>query len=252
MDCIIQLGDFNYGKPDSAECIKVWNQFQGEKYHVLGNHDMDFTTKEQMVNFWSMPSRYYSFNRGGFHFVILDRNNLKTDSGYIPYANGNFYVDSNMRGHADPEQLEWLKNDLSQTQLPTVVFMHQALGLSYTTNDAQKSIETIFEQVNQKASSSKVVACFCGHSHLDYHNLKNGIHYIWINSISYYWVGDKYGKIAPYQDPLFAFITFDSNGFIKIEGRETGWETPSPEERGYPNSERLTTFISNQQLTFKT
>jgi len=245
--CIIQLGDFNYGKPESRECIDLWNTFKGAKYHVLGNHDMDFYDKEHMVEFWSMPGRYYSFDRGGYHFVILDRNNLKTPVGYIPYAKGNFYVDPEMRAHADPEQLEWLKADLRETELPAIVFMHQGLGMDTVYKGAQAAIETIFEQVNSDAGLPKVAACFCGHHHIDRYNFKNGIHYVWINSISYYWIGEKYGRMAPYRDPLFAFITFRSNG-IEIEGRTTTWESPTPEERGYPQAEKLTPYISHREL----
>ena len=33
-----------------------------------------------------------AFVRGGFRFVVLDRNNLRTDEGDVPYAKGNYFV----------------------------------------------------------------------------------------------------------------------------------------------------------------
>ena len=249
LDCIMQLGDFNFGKPESRECMDSWERFKGNKYHVLGNHDMDFKTKEQMLDFWGMPGRYYSFDKNGYHFIVMDRNNLKTPDGYVHYTNANFYVDSGMRGHADPEQLEWLRADLESTKLPSIVFMHQGLGMqdeAYPKGSSKAEVEAVFDSVNRDSGTNRVVACFCGHHHLDRYNIKNGIHYVWINSASYYWVGDKYGRMAPYRDPLFAIVSFYPDGLIAIEGRHSAWAKPTPKERGYPDQESLTTFISDR------
>ena len=251
LDCITQLGDFNYGKPESLECMDIWNRFEGNKYHVLGNHDMDFYNKEHMVEFWSMPGRYYSFDCNGYHFVVLDRNNLKTTDGYVHYAHGNFYVDSKMRGHADPEQLEWLATDLKATRLPAVVFMHQGLGMqneAYPPGDARGAVEAVFEQANRDAGTQRVAAVFCGHHHIDRYNRKNGIHYVWINSASYYWVGAKYGKMAPYRDVLFAVVTFHPKGLIEIKGCSSIFEPPTPQDRDYPDADKLTPYISDRRL----
>jgi len=255
VDCIAQLGDFNYGGSRGRECIDLWNGFSGDSFHVLGNHDMDVLAKDDILSDWEMAGRYYSFDRGGFHFVVLDRNNLKTPDGYVPYARANYFVDSNMRGYADPEQLEWLRNDLEAAQRPIVIFMHQGLGMqndAYDPGDPRGIIETILEQANRKSDRSKVVACFCGHHHIDCYNCKNGIHYVWMNSASYYWVGDRYGRMAPYRDSLFAFIQFHPDGWIEIEGRNSQWVSPTPAERGYPGAEKLTTNISNRHLAIST
>lgn len=252
-DCLLQLGDFNYGKPDSKECLDLWRQFRGPRYHVLGNHDMDFNTKETMTDLWRMPARHYSFDLAGFHFVVLDRNNLKTPDGYVPYSKANFYVNARMRGFADPEQLEWLKADLLAAQLPVVVWVHQGLGMreDYTEGDPRQEIEVLLESVNREKSRGRVIACFCGHEHLDRHRLKNGIHYQWINSASYYWVGPDFGRMAFYRDALYTFITFDTKGLIEIEGRKSDWEKPTPAQRGFPRASELTPHISSRRLRFE-
>ncbi len=251
-DGIIQLGDFNYGTSEADECMNLWNGFGGRRFHVLGNHDMDKTSKEQTVEYWQMPGRYYSFDLGGFHFVVLDRNNLKTPEGYVPYDHANFYVDSAMRGHADPEQLEWLRSDLESTRLPTVAFVHQGLGMRdeiLPVDNARGAVDQVLREAGRSDGRPGVVACFCGHHHLDRYNLMGRIHYVWINSISYYWVGEQYGRMAPYRDPLFAFLTFNPEGHILVEGRDTVWDSPSPRERGYPGADDLTPFISDRRLT---
>jgi 3',5'-cyclic AMP phosphodiesterase CpdA len=250
-DCILQLGDFNFGTRQSDECMRLWRQYEGERHHVLGNHDMDFVTKEEIVEFWAMPGPYYSFDAGGYHFVVLDRNVLRTPDGYIHYGRGNFYVDPIMRAHADPEQLEWLADDLSTTGLPTVIFSHQGLGMDDGDGQeagARKSIETVLEGANR--DGAKIIACFCGHHHLDRYARKQGIHYVWLNSASYYWVGDAYGRMAPYRDSLYTFVTFHPDGLIEVEGRTTAWDSPTPLERGYPGAAELTPYISARQITY--
>lgn len=247
-DCLLQLGDFNYGV-DAADCMKLWQQFSGSKYHVLGNHDMDKATKAEMIELWEMPAGYYSFDHKGWHFVVLDRNHLRPEQNkYVDYANANFYVESSLRGFADPEQLEWLAADLQQTQLPTVVFAHQGLGIepSSDPNSAAGAIESILAAAN--AAGSKVKACLCGHHHVDRYNFHAGIHYLWINSASYYWVGEAYGRMAPYTTPLFTFLTFHSDRSIEVRARDSAWAEPTPRARGYPDWMKLNTKIEGRKF----
>ncbi|MXW32081.1 MAG: metallophosphoesterase [Rhodothermaceae bacterium] len=247
-DAILQLGDFNFGTKESEECLDLWNSFKGPGYHVLGNHDMDFVSKDAIVQKWGMPARYYSFDFGPYHVVVLDRNNLKTDEGYTPYSEANFYVDASLRGYADDAQLAWLRDDLAKSALPIVVFVHQGLGLPTSMPEASSAIEAVLEEHNSNVSDSKVVACFCGHHHIDRHTRKNGIHYLWINSASYYWVGAEYGRMAPYTHALYTFIIFRSDGLMEIEACHADWVAPSPADRGFPGAGELTPFISARRL----
>ncbi len=248
-DAILNLGDFNYGTPQALECKILWEEFRGRKYHVLGNHDLDKTTKKRVMNSWSMKERYYSFDLGGFHFIVLDRNNLKTPKGYVPYAEDNYnQFDEKFRDYADPKQLEWLEADLKKAQLPVVVFVHQGLGVQ-PQSEARGQIEGIFQKANSDGKS-KVIACFCGHQHVDRYAFKHGLHYVWLNSASYVWVGPEYGNLASYKDSLFSFIKFHENGLIEIEGRKSDWKSPSPQERGFPQAKTLTPYISDRQLKF--
>ncbi|MCY3615630.1 MAG: metallophosphoesterase [Bacteroidetes bacterium] len=247
-DAILQLGDFNYGTEESDECLDLWNSFVGPGYHVLGNHDMDFVSKDAIVQKWGMPAPYYSFDFGPYHVVVLDRNNLKAEEGYTPYNEANFYVDASLRGYADDVQLAWLRDDLAKSSLPTLVFAHQGLGLPTSMPEASRAIEVVLEEHNSKVADNKVVACFCGHHHIDRYTRKNDIHYLWINSASYYWVGADYGSMAPYTSALYTFITFHPDGQMEIEACHTDWEDPSPADRGFPRAGELTPFISARNL----
>ena len=232
------------------DCMDLWQQFPGAKYHVLGNHDMDKVTKQEIVDQWEMPNNFYSFDHRGWHFIVLDRNHLRPHpASYIDYGKANFYVDSQLRGFADPEQLDWLREDLDRTSLPTVVFAHQGLGMeeSLAPESASGAIESILEAA-KTGSGAKVKACFCGHHHLDRYQLRGGIHYVWINSASYYWVGNAYGRMAAYTDPLYTFLTFHSDQSIEIRGSQSTWASPSPQERGFPKWSELGTEIVERRL----
>ena len=74
-DFIIELGDFGIPKEEFAPYFSIWNSFEGPKYHVIGNHEMDGgTSLEEAVAYRKMENSYYSFSQSGFHFIVLDGN----------------------------------------------------------------------------------------------------------------------------------------------------------------------------------
>jgi len=175
VDFIIQMGDFCFTDDRNLDFLRIWGQFKGPRYHVLGNHDMEDNpgldvsrlvhTREEVVAFWGMKAKYYSFDSGGYHFVVLDGNehNPQPWTGYFRYIG--------------PEQLEWLKKDLAQTNLTTIVFSHQSLE-NFNGIDNREEVRKVLEEANSTAGHGKVVACFSGHHHIDYHTQINGIYYL--------------------------------------------------------------------------
>ncbi|MBN2130672.1 MAG: metallophosphoesterase [Sedimentisphaerales bacterium] len=254
VDFIIQLGDFCRPYAHNNGFMAVWNSFEGPRYHVLGNHDTDGGfTREQTVTYWKIPAKYYAFEKGGFHFIVLDGND-KTDPPQPGYAR---YIGA--------EQQQWLRRELENTPLPTVIFSHQSLEDPGGIANGE-AIRKILEDANQAAGRKKVVACFSGHHHIDYSREINGIHYIQINSMSYFWVGGNYQHVrysdeidrdypwikytVPYRDPLFALVTVQSDGTIRIEGTQSEWVGPSPWDIGYPRDkkDRVVPRISTRRL----
>lgn len=249
-DFNIQIGDFCEPKAANLDFFRVWNQYKGPKHHVLGNHDMDSSTKEVTIEYWGMEDKYYSFDLNGFHFVVLDANYLNLEGQFVDYSKANFYIDSTHRTWINPKQIEWLEDDLQKTDLPTLVFSHQGLAHDAFGIKNRTRIQKLFEAINKQAGKTKVIACFNGHNHVDAHRQINGIHYIDINSLSYQWLGEKYqcftrypaelyqkkpilSKVAPYEDPLYTFITVTADQLV-IEGKQSRWLGPSPEELGLP------------------
>lgn len=241
-DFIAQLGDFCRPYEYNQSFMDVWNSFPGAKYHVIGNHDMDGGfSRESVLDFWKSQSKYYSFDSKGFHFVVLDGNDVNPAenkaSGYARFIG--------------KEQLNWLRQDLKKTQNPVVIFSHQSLENAEGVENTAE-VQSVLEEENRVAGFTKVIVCFSGHHHTDYHIQKNGIYYIQINSMSYSWLGGDYKTIrysetidkeypwikytVPYKEPLFAFIEIDDKN-IKIFGKQSVFVGPSPEDLGVPKSE---------------
>ncbi|OJZ00084.1 metallophosphoesterase [Sphingobacterium sp. 40-24] len=257
-DFIISLGDFCMPKPSNKNLIEIWKKFNGKKHYLLGNHDTDGGfTKEQALAFWGAEKPYYSFDDQGFHFVILDGNEKdpqKKLSGY-PRTIGK-------------EQLKWLKEDLINTKLRTIIFCHQ--GLENTINGLDNGMEVryLFEQINKEAGYNKVILVLTGHHHLNYHNQINDIHYVQINSASYYWAGEDFESKAfgeefykkhcilkrtlVYKDPIWAMVSLDKK-HIKIEGTETVMAGISLEQSGinvYKDVYPISSKIDSRKLTY--
>ena len=265
-DFIIQLGDFCFPKKENQSFLNTWNSCPLPKYHVLGNHDMDISDKATTMDFWGMDSKHYSFDEAGFHFIVLDANFIHQNGKYIDYDTANFYIDSQLRTWVSPDQLEWLENDLDNTDKPTIVFSHQSLASELWGIKNREAIRKLLERHNQKGKSSKVIACFNGHNHIDGYSEINGIYYIDINSMSYKWLGEKYPntglfspeqyknyphltKMALYKDPLYAQVIITEET-LTIRGRNSEWMGPSPEDLGL-NTENLYGVKSTPHISLR-
>lgn len=138
------------------------------KYYVLGNHCVDQLTKAEFLEGVGQKESYYSFDRGGYHFVVLD-SCFKSDG--TPYGRHNFkWTDANIPA----DELKWLQADLQQTELPVIVFVHQPLDLKDTDSHAVKNSSEVRKVLE---AAGNVSAVFQGHSHRNHYSEIGGIHY---------------------------------------------------------------------------
>ena len=137
-----------------------------DRHYVLGNHYVDTLTKTEFLDWVEQRQSYYSFDRGDFHFVVLD-SCFRNDGE--PYGRKNSkWNDANIPA----TEVEWLQADLKSTSKKTVEFAHQRLDVSNDHGIKNCSeVRKIFEQ------SGKVLAVFQGHSHKNDLNDINGVHY---------------------------------------------------------------------------
>lgn len=170
---LIELGDF-IDAADSVETElgyleRVNRDFAAicpDRHYVLGNHCVDTLTKQEFLGVVSQSRAHYSFEAGGFHFIVLDAC-FRSDGE--SYGRKNFtWTDTNI----PQAELDWLVADLQQTRKKTVVFIHQRLDVSnfYGVRNAA-SVRRVLEQ------SGDILAVLQGHSHHNDYNEINGIHY---------------------------------------------------------------------------
>ncbi|MBK7931745.1 MAG: metallophosphoesterase [Bryobacterales bacterium] len=250
LDFVMQMGDFCHPKPDARSFLKKWHGIHSSRYNVLGNHDMDFGTKRQIMDELEMPRNYYSFDRGGFHFAILDCNYILDGSRHVDFANGNYFGTGDRRDRVNTEQLEWLRADLAATPLPSLVFTHQCID-GYWNRPAPEpraEVKALLTEANRASGWNKVFACFSGHEHVDHHSVAAGVHYLLVNSASYHWVGEEYGRFAKYTQPLYAFVTLSADGWLTMEGRRGEFIPPSPKQLGHPAGPFATASIEDRRI----
>jgi hypothetical protein len=163
-----------------------------ENYHLLGNHDFAIPPGRMpgLLEKLSMPNYYYSYEKNGWLFIVLDA----TD--YAHYSNAlhghdikklNRYFDStigepnnhNYNGAIGDKQQKWLKKKLKKaksSQRRVIIFSHIPLRPPNGAENLWNSDEII----DIIESFPNVVAYINGHNHAGNYELTNGVHYITI------------------------------------------------------------------------
>lgn len=160
-DVLVELGDLIDAADDVekeqrylATINRPFSSIAADRHYVLGNHCVDTLTKDEFLAGVQRDRSYYSFDRCGIHFIVLD-SCFRSDG--VAYGRRNFqWTDPNI----PPEELEWLHGDLQNNRNPVVVFAHQRLDV--TDNHGVKNaaeVRAILEK------SGNVTAVFQGHSH---------------------------------------------------------------------------------------
>ncbi|HCO67252.1 MAG TPA: hypothetical protein DIT04_05780 [Dysgonomonas sp.] len=255
-DFIVQLGDLSHGTTTDS-ILEIWNRYPGKNYHVLGNHDSDNLPKDSIIKKQNMPGRYYSYDIGGMHFIVLDLNYFIQKGEHIDFGLGNNYpIPSDSKNLISPPQMLWLEEDLASTGKPTIVFSHQGIGDTFPdwVSPSNKKIREIFAKANS-GGEKKVIACFAGDQHVDTYEEIEGVHYFQINSASYFWIEESAvfsnGHMAEYKDPLFAFVTVDlNNRTIEVKGVNSVFLEPAPSSENYSTPQKLSASVTSRKVNF--
>ena len=244
---------------DVKEVIEAFNSFDIPSYHVVGNHDFDFASCDDVKAAYGMESTYYSFHVGGWHFIVLDPNYCKMPSGELEhYDYGQYFLTRDI-AYISKEQLEWLKEELSKFKgEPAVLFSHQPL---YDTHGGIANLSEFGEIITQaKQNGKQILMSFNGHTHIDRLDDIDGILYYHVNCASNMWVGsraepqkrfsdeieEKYPSlkyVIPYTRALFSIVTLDKDG-VFVKGRSARYVQPGPRKIGFKES------ISSKTKTF--
>lgn len=191
-----------------------------EVFHCLGNHDVlswnaddgvARAYKERALRELGMPERYYSFERGGWHFIVLD-SCQPLDGGYT--------------AHLDRVQWAWLREALAQAGSAPVCIVSHVPMLSVTgaiydngrMRDHHWQIPGDWMHTDAFALQALFAAhpnvrlCLSGHMHLRDRCEYNGVTYICNGALCAGWWGgdlqqcdEGYGVVDLYADGSFNY-----------------------------------------------
>ena len=200
-ETVLMLGDNIYGGQTAADLKKKFQEpYQGlldlgvKFYASLGNHD---GTNERLYKPFNMDGkRYYSFKKGDVLFLALDSN------------------------YMDPEQLDWLKQQLSGSDAKwKVCFFHHPLysdGKMHGPDlDLRKLVEPLFVQYG-------VNVVLAGHEHF-YERLQpqKGIYYFVLGNSGQL----RFHNLRHSPSVAKGFDTDQAFGLMEIAGDELYYQT---------------------------
>lgn len=213
---------------------KIWTEVMKSHckipaVHCIGNHDLWRGEKKEGENdplyarrlameMLSLERRYTSFDRFGWHWIVLDSTFL-TASGYT--------------AKLDDEQFEWLKGDLEgNRKRPTIIVSHEPLFTAtvFLDGDNEKTGNWVvpgawmhidFRRIKDLLKKHpQVKLAISGHVHLADRVDYLGVTYLCNGAVSGGWWGGNYQEFGP----AYAVIDLFDDGTFEHELIPTGWE----------------------------
>lgn len=201
--------------------------------HTIGNHDVwgwnipDQTKNDPLYGKkWAsdelgLERPYRSFDRKGWHIIILDSTHRKEGPGYT--------------ARLDDEQFEWLKDDLAKTPAKTPVMISSHIPIiavcSMFDGDNEKTgnwvIPGAWVHIDARRIKDlfrkhpNVKLCVSGHEHLLDQVLYNDVTYCCNGAVSAAWWG------GDYQEVTYGYTLVDLYDDGSFENRYIpyGWKT---------------------------
>jgi 3',5'-cyclic-AMP phosphodiesterase len=180
---VLDTGDTVDGVKSHDDAVAKWGFWKAgveaelkglPVYGVIGNHDAEgpagdpLCGKESVCRTLGMPARYYSFDRAGWRFIVLDGNGIAKDA----------------------EQAAWLEKQLASAPgtNPVLIASHQPIfsagALVHSPGDIMgnwKNMVALFVKY------PNVKLCLSGHVHLYDKVWYNGVSYVCGGAMSGYW-----------------------------------------------------------------
>jgi len=214
-DLVVNLGDVIEDESRTAdlahygEFVAILSKLRCPILHVAGNHDQVNLSDDDLRKLWNhQGDLHYSRDIGGVHFSVLRTIEVTDVAIHLPEA-----------------QLEWLRADLAQSALPSVVLMHHpASEMRLDGNRWFEKRPHLCRVVERGAlrevieQSGKVLAVFNGHVHWNHLDVIRGIPYVTLQSLIENLDEDAPGRVAA----AYAVCDLDERRLVvNVYGAET-------------------------------
>lgn len=242
-DMVIHLGDFvhDVNEPRARAYVEKYNASRVPAFHVIGNHDQDGCSHADTLAAYGLERGYYSTDRGGFRFVVLDPNYIREPDGrFVHFDKGNYHRRSpkSTINWIPPDQLAWLERTVVGSPYPCIVFSHQSFERAPSGACVlnKYDVQKIFRKANaRKRGTVRLVVN--GHMHVDNLRLLDNILYWDVNSASNMWYAKTHDKYPTeylkthdraqhnigWAEPLSAILTLTPDGGIRIDGAKADY-----------------------------
>ena len=215
-DLVCNLGDdIEDEGPDKdraryAECQSILRGCDAELVNVAGNHDTIHLSPADLRRAWGKEAEgelYSSFDRAGFHFVVLHTQERKDHDVSIGEA-----------------QLQWLAGDLAAHPQPTIVLMHHSAADQDLRHnrwfEGLPHICLVRERRKIRAlleGHGEVRAVFNGHLHWNHLDVIGGLPYVTLQSLIENLDDDAPGRAAA----VHAVVRVSAKRIVvEVEGAE--------------------------------
>ncbi|MCA1996546.1 MAG: metallophosphoesterase [Armatimonadetes bacterium] len=217
-DLVINSGDTVDGPRDTIDGTldfeakwSAWQEAVSQElkgvplFNAVGNHDLDEPlTLADSCRRLGMPGPFYSFDRLGWRFIVLNSNGFAED----------------------PRQWDWLVGQLRTTPVTVpiaIVSHHPIFSMGAMVNSPGDLIGRWRELVALFTRHPNVKLCLSGHTHLADVCRYNGVTYACGGSVSGYWweIGKSSDGKGSYRQtpPGFNVIRLSSRGVASVEYR---------------------------------
>ncbi|HVU57851.1 MAG TPA: metallophosphoesterase [Puia sp.] len=197
--------------------------------YCIGNHDCwgmgeksdPLYGKKYALEKMRLDKEYRSFDKGGWHFIVLDSIHPKQDGSWYTIR-------------LDDEQFAWLENDLATTPAdhPVVIVSHAPiLSAAVLAVDKQVKDEEgyVLGGGNMHTDAGRIIGlfdkhpnvrlCLSGHIHLNEQVTYNGVTYISNGAVSGNWWNGKHFRT----DNGYAMVDLYDDGSFDNEYFSYGW-----------------------------
>jgi len=223
LEFAIQLGDvidgrdtLDHSREDLEAVLGILDELPFPVRHVLGNHCFSLPRSELLPRL-GLASAWYSFERAGWRFVVLDALDESVcawPEGSAHRTRARAWLDAHPRaehpsaydwnGGLGTEQLAWLRKELAdaaRSGAKVVVLSH--LPVLAAASTPHHLLWNHAEVLALLEASPAVVAYLAGHDHSGGYALHAGIHFVTLEGMVESPAGEgAYAVVTAYEDRL--------------------------------------------------
>ncbi len=194
-DAVINLGDLiedcrNHDN-DITNLKYIWNilkRIEPTFYSITGNHDLrTMQSRKEVEEIMEYNHSTFSKDINGYHLVFLGLD-LNSNLGKNLSLSEGGIIKTHFLSNND---LEWLRNDLNQNKLPSIVFIHYAIaedtmeGNWWFENCPNYALLANRKELKEILREDKnLLAVFSGHQHWSKKIIEDGIPYYIVGSLT--------------------------------------------------------------------